>query len=343
MRIPVARLSMVVAAALVVARCSSNSSSPSNPTPTPTPTGPAVTGIISGVQSADGTQATQQTGTPPAAQAGGPTITATAGTTAVPGGADIVTLTSTSGFQSVYMSVPTAPGLSASSFDPTRVGAQAAANGYYQLRLPTVVTSAVIISNLSSTLSTGSTFQIAYAVANATGTVGPAVTSSRTTAGSTGNVQVNVSWNTATDVDLHVVDPTGQEIYYGNTQSTNGGSLDVDSNAGCSLDNKQSENIRWGSAAPNGTYTVRVDYWSACNVTGSTTYTVVVNNGGQRQQFTGTFAVSDADFGSRGAGRTITTFNHTTGISPSSLMRPFFVDAPFAASPLKLRMSRPPQ
>jgi hypothetical protein len=82
---------------------------------------------------------------------------------------------------------------------------------------------------------------------------------------------------------------------------------------------------------------VRVDYWSACQVTGTTTYTVVVNNGGQRTQFTGTFARGDADSGGRGAGKAITTFNHTTGISPSSVFRPIYVDPPFAPSRLKMR------
>jgi hypothetical protein len=292
---------------------------------------------VTGVQAADGTQAQQQSGTPPAAS-GGPTITANAGSTAIPGGSEIVTISSSSGFQSVYVSVPTAPGLSASSVDPSRIGSQIAANGYYLLRLPSVVTTAVIITNFASTLS--GSFQIGYAVANAAGALGPTVTSTRSIAGSTGNVQVNVSWNTATDVDLHVVDPTGQEIYYGNTQSNNGGSLDVDSNAGCSIDNRNSENIRWGSSAPNGQYIVRVDYWSACNVSGTTTYTVVVNNGGQRSQFTGTFSASDADSGSRGSGREITRFTHTTGISPSDILRPFYVDPPFAPNPLKMRGSQ---
>src|SRR5262249_37284206 len=163
------------------------------------------------------------------------------------------------------------------------------------------------------------------------------VTSNRTTAGGSGNVQVNVSWDTATDVDLHVVDPRNEEVYYGHTQSASGGSLDVDSNAGCSIDNKNSENIRWGSSAPNGTYIVRVDYWSACSVTGTTTYSVVVNNGGQVTRFSGTFARGDADQGSQGSGREITRFSHTTGISPSAVIRPFYVDPPFAPSPLKMR------
>jgi hypothetical protein len=235
----------------------------------------------------------------------------------------------------VYVSVPTAPGIVAAGFDPARVGPQVAANGFYLLRLPSAVTSAVIITNFAASL-TGS-FQIGYAVANAAGALGPTVTSTRNIAGGTGNVQVNVSWNTATDVDLHVVDPTNQEVYYGRTQVPSGGSLDVDSNAGCSIDNRNSENIRWGSTAPNGTYIVRVDYWSACNVTGTTTYTVVVNNGGQRSQFTGTFAARDADSGGAGSGREITRFTHTTGISPSAILRPLFVDPPFAPHPLKMR------
>jgi hypothetical protein len=293
-----------------------------------------VTTVVTGVQSSDGTQATQQTGAPPAAT-GGPTITANSGTTAVPGGSEIVTLSSTTAFQSVYVSVPTAPGISAASVNPSRIGPEVAANGYFLLRLPSAVTTVVIITNFANTL-TGS-FQIGYAVANAGGALGPTVTSTRSIAGGTGNVQVNVSWNTQTDVDLHVVDPTGQEVYYGRTQVASGGSLDVDSNAGCSIDNRNSENIRWGSSAPNGTYIVRVDYWSACSVTGTTTYTVVVNNGGQRTQFTGTFQRSDADSGGAGSGREVTRFTHTTGISPSSIIRPFFVDPPFAPHPLKLK------
>jgi hypothetical protein len=331
------RLWAVVCAGLIVAYCSKSSPADPSPTPSPTPapSGPAVTSIISSVQAADGTNAVQQTGTPPAAS-GGPTVSATNGTTAVPGGADVVTLTSTSSFQRVYVSVPTAPGMSAFSFDANRFSPETAANGYYLLTLPSPVTTAVVISNLSPSLPSG-TFQLAYAVANAAGAVGPAAASNRTTAGATGNVQVNVSWNTATDVDLHVVDPRGDEIYYGTTQSSSGGSLDVDSNAGCSIDNRNSENIRWGSVAPNGTYTVRVDYWSACQVTGTTTYTVVVNNGGQRSQFTGTFSASDADAGSRGSGRSITAFNHTTGISPSTVFRPIYLDPPFAPSRLKVR------
>ncbi len=330
------RLAAVVIAAFVVARCSSSSPSNPTPTPTPTPTGPAVTTVVTGVQSSDGTTGVQQAGSPPAAS-GGPTVTASTSTTVVPGGSDLVTLTSTSAFQSVYVSVPSAPGIGPASFDPNRIGTLAAANGYFLLRLPAPVTTVIVISSLSSTLARGASFSLAYAVANAGGAIGPTVTSNKTAAGSTGNVQVNVTWNTATDVDLHVVDPRNEEIYYGNQRSASGGSLDLDSNAACALDNKNSENIQWGTTAPNGTYTVRVDYWSACSVTGTTTYTVVVNNGGVSSRFTGTFSPNNADSGGLGSGRLITTFNHTTGITASDAIERLFIDPPFVPSPLKMR------
>src|SRR5256885_14923364 len=192
---------------------------------------------------------------------------------------------------------------------------------------------------LPISISTGTRFTLAYAVANAGGSVGPTVTSQKTIVGQTGGVQVGVTWNTATDVDLHVVDPANNEVYWNNTSVASGGALDVDSNAGCALDNKNNENIRWTGAAPNGTYTVRVDYWSACNLTGTTTYAVVVNNGGVISRFTGSFTANQADAGGRGAGRVITTFNHTTGISPLNTMERMTIGPALVPSPLKQRVS----
>jgi hypothetical protein len=68
-----------------------------------------------------------------------------------------------------------------------------------------------------------------------------------------------------------------------------GGELDLDSNAGCSLGSVRNENITWpAGSAPRGTYTVLVDYWSACDVA-ATNYTVLVNNGGNVEILTGRF------------------------------------------------------
>jgi len=91
----------------------------------------------------------------------------------------------------------------------------------------------------------------------------------------TGDVRVTLTWNTSADIDLHVTDPMGQEIYYGNRQATSGGQLDVDANGGCSND-PPVENIFWPTGqAPNGAYQVRVDYFSACGA-GTTNYEVTV-------------------------------------------------------------------
>jgi hypothetical protein len=93
----------------------------------------------------------------------------------------------------------------------------------------------------------------------------------------TGDVQVGISWGSATDVDLHVVEPTGTEVYYGNPTSPAGAQLDLDSNAGCSIDGVNHENVFWpAGTSPDGDYTVRVNLYSGCEVgsaTGSVTLT----------------------------------------------------------------------
>jgi hypothetical protein len=124
----------------------------------------------------------------------------------------------------------------------------------------------------------------------------------------TGDVQVTLSWNSVADVDLHVVDPSGEEIYYISRQSASGGELDLDSNAGCLSDGPRNENITWPSnGAPIGTYHVLVDYWANCTAT-STDYSVTVNVKGQSSQtFTGNFT-GTGDQGGAGAGVPITTF-----------------------------------
>ena len=75
---------------------------------------------------------------------------------------------------------------------------------------------------------------------------------------------VCLKWNIATDLDLHVLDPNGEEIYYGHKNSMSGGELDVDK----THEPNSIENIFWkikpGNVitAPRGRYKIYVKYYA---------------------------------------------------------------------------------
>jgi hypothetical protein len=156
--------------------------------------------------------------------------------------------------------------------------------------------------------------------------------------GFSGDVQVSVSWDAPSDVDLHVVEPSGEELWYGNAASATGGQLDVDSNAACAIDGRQIENIRWPGRAPAGSYTVRVDYWDSCGVA-RTNYLVTVRNGTATHTFLGSFTGA-GDQGGEGSGVTIGTFVHAASDPRTAGDQPQF-RAPnlFTPSPIKLKRS----
>jgi hypothetical protein len=92
---------------------------------------------------------------------------------------------------------------------------------------------------------------------------------------------VSLSWGNDADLDLHLVEPTGVEIFNRNPSSVpkpvpgapplppgtvgKGGVLDVDSNAECRADGQSAENIVYADKPPSGHYIVRVDTASMCN------------------------------------------------------------------------------
>jgi hypothetical protein len=82
----------------------------------------------------------------------------------------------------------------------------------------------------------------------------------------TGDVQATLTWNSTADLDLHVVDPWGEEIYYSERTSDSGGELDVDANAGCEeVMVRPTENIFWPEGdSPPGTYRVHVVEFDDC-------------------------------------------------------------------------------
>jgi hypothetical protein len=80
----------------------------------------------------------------------------------------------------------------------------------------------------------------------------------------TGDITISLAWDTYDDLDLHVILPSAEEIYYGNKNSTTGSAcLDVDMNAGGGDSKEPVENVCLGDAgqkleAVHGAYKVFV-------------------------------------------------------------------------------------
>lgn len=233
----------------------------------------AIQTYVTAVQSGDGT--TTAALSPSQVQAGtGPTVSVTSAGAAVPGAAQYIQLSCSTSCTSVAVAVQ-------------------GVDGYYQLTGLPDPTSQSIVVFLAATAA--QTFDFLIGAGTGT-TIGPLTTVpvTLTTVG-TGDIEVSLSWGTPTDLDLHVVEPSGEEIYYGNKTSATGGMLDLDSNAGCDIDDIDAEHVTWpGVTPPSGTYEVIVDPWSLCTETPPIDYTLVVNVKGQTSQvFHGSFATDD--------------------------------------------------
>lgn len=231
--------------------------------------------------------AVRHAGSPPTSS-GTQVVNVTGGNTLINGGSAQVNVAAGSGsFTDVYLSVD-------------------GVDGYYHLTLPGSVTTQDLLLTAAPRFAQQN-FTLAYGIGTGAGGVtGQATVPVTTVTVGAGDVQVSVSWDAESDVDLHVVQPDGEEVWYGNTVSAVGGKLDLDSNAGCSIDHVKNENITYATP-PSGNYTVRVDYYDSCGVT-ETNYVVTVRRKGHpTETFTGTFTGA-GDNGGQGSGATITTF-----------------------------------
>jgi uncharacterized protein YfaP (DUF2135 family) len=116
-----------------------------------------------------------------------------------------------------------------------------------------------------------------------------------TLVGQPGDPRFNLVFNNQqnVDLDLHVIDPKGEEIYYYHKKGANGVTLDVDCLCG-DCPNGPNENIFWpqGGSAPKGTYKFWVEYYETCrgaSGTQNSEYTIrVAINEKVKATYTGT-------------------------------------------------------
>ena len=110
-----------------------------------------------------------------------------------------------------------------------------------------------------------------------------------------GDVRITLLWNNYNDLDLHCIDPRGEEIFYSHKRSASRGELDVDQNVSPETD-KPVENIYWPKGgAPEGTYKVYVNHFEhhAERSPSRTPFKINLLVNGRQQDFEGTISHGD--------------------------------------------------
>lgn len=106
----------------------------------------------------------------------------------------------------------------------------------------------------------------------------------------TGDVQISLIWNNFNDLDLHVICPDGEKIYFGNRTSECGGELDVDMNVSPTSE-EPVENVYWKEgSAPEGEYKVFVNHYcnhALPNCGDPTSFKVAIRIGSFIEEFSG--------------------------------------------------------
>jgi len=136
--------------------------------------------------------------------------------------------------------------------------------GVPDVNAPTLPTFTTQIA-FARTLAPGPVTLVARAV-DAAGRFGPASTLPLTVLDAPvpdARLVVTLQWGSDADLDLHVVEPDGTELWSDAPATPSGGALDLDSNARCVIDGHRREQATW-KTPPAGHYVVRVDTFSLC-------------------------------------------------------------------------------
>ena len=183
--------------------------------------------------------------------------------------------------------------------------------GYYEIDLPNGASPQRLVARVEFDLDDLGPLPavcLAVSAVDAGGAVGPPACHVVINAPvSFGDVQVTVSWDTDADLDLHVADPNGDELFRRVRHTASGGVLDRIAGENCSADGLRNEHAVWsGGAPPPGLYEVRVTHDDSCDAE-ETNYVVSVYNHGQVTTYSGTFT-GPGEYSNRGTGTVIARF-----------------------------------
>jgi hypothetical protein len=135
-----------------------------------------------------------------------------------------------------------------------------------------------------------------------------------------GDVVISLTWDTAADLDLHVVAPDGTELdpQHPTTASSRAvgapvppgtAVLNRDANANCIKDPSPEEDAIFADPPLPGTYVVRVDMFSSCGVPAADFVVTLRVRGKVMQTVEGVLRAQDADGGGPGSGLLVMTLD----------------------------------
>lgn len=245
MTLPTSRRALALPTALLclLSACSSDDN---GGVTIPPPAAVALGDLISGITptGVNGTVLLQP-GSAPAGSAAGAALTYSGGGTVAQGSTAQAQLASTEAFEALIVRL-------------------AGVEGYYEIDLATAQTVVDLLISLSAT-APGGTVDCVYQGRRVGDTEfgQPVVVPVQVLEVGNGELQINLTWTSDADLDLHVFEPSGEEIFYGNRMSATGGELDLDANVGCG--NVGVENIFWNQMPPVGEFRVAVNNFSECS------------------------------------------------------------------------------